>query len=124
MKVRSDILRVYQSIHIWTGIVTGLVLFIGFYAGSLTMFKPTIDRWIAPPTEILSPIPVAKAQLLVDEVLQKYPASQHGFTLVLSHDALNQSPLIWHDSPQGRKLSLEKTNQKVDFGWTHIILLG
>ena len=43
MKVRSDVLRVYQSIHIWTGIIAGIVLFIGFYAGSLTMFKGAID---------------------------------------------------------------------------------
>lgn len=39
MKVRSDVLRIYQSIHTWTGIIAGIVLFIGFYAGALTMFK-------------------------------------------------------------------------------------
>ena len=48
MKVRSDILRTYQGVHTWTGIIAGLVLFIGFYAGSLTMFKHEIQQWAAP----------------------------------------------------------------------------
>lgn len=109
MKVRSDILRVYQSLHTWTGIITGLVLFIGFYAGSLTMFKPEIDRWMAPPTEVLPSISLVQSQQLVDEVLRQKPAAQQGFSLFLDAKAANQSPLIWHDSPQGRELSLQTT---------------
>jgi len=109
MKVRSDIIRIYQSIHIWTGIITGLVLFIGFYAGSLTMFKPAIDSWIAPPSQVLSPIPLTKAQQLVDKVLQEKVASHQGFALFINTKESNQSPLVWHDSPQGRGLSLETT---------------
>jgi len=109
MRVRSDIIRIYQSIHIWTGIITGLVLFIGFYAGSLTMFKPAIDRWIAPPAQILAPIPLTKTQLLVDKVLQEKTASQQGFTLFINTKESKQSPLIWHDSAQDREFSLETT---------------
>ncbi|XPF93345.1 PepSY-associated TM helix domain-containing protein [Colwellia sp. RE-S-Sl-9] len=109
MKVRSDILRIYQSIHIWTGIVTGLVLFIAFYAGSLTMFKPNIDRWMAPPAEILSPIPAMQYQQLVDKVLEQKPAAHQGFTLFFNAKELNQSPIIWHDTPQSRGLTLETT---------------
>jgi len=48
MRVRADILRIYQSLHTWTGITAGLLLFIGFYAGSLTMFKHELQQWIAP----------------------------------------------------------------------------
>ncbi|WP_299002033.1 PepSY domain-containing protein [uncultured Shewanella sp.] len=109
MKVRSDILRIYQSIHIWTGIITGLVLFIGFYAGSLTMFKSAIDRWIAPPNQVLAPISQDKTQQLVDTVLHNMPTSQQGFTLFLNAKELNQSPLIWYDKPQDRELSLNTT---------------
>ena len=38
MRVRADILRTYQGVHTWTGIITGLVLFIGFYAAGVIGF--------------------------------------------------------------------------------------
>ena len=45
MKIRSDIVRTYQAIHSWTGISTGLLLFICFFAGALTMFQVEIQQW-------------------------------------------------------------------------------
>jgi len=47
--MRSDILRIYKSVHTWAGILAGLALFIAFYAGALTVFKEPIARWLAPP---------------------------------------------------------------------------
>ena len=68
MKIRSDILRTYQSIHTWTGITTGLVLFIAFFAGSLTMFKPQIEQWATPPSQQLAPISSAQLDNLISSV--------------------------------------------------------
>ena len=36
MKIGSDIIKVYKDVHIWIGIVCGLLLFIAFYAGAVT----------------------------------------------------------------------------------------
>ncbi|MBQ4829488.1 PepSY-associated TM helix domain-containing protein [Alteromonas sp. CI.11.F.A3] len=35
----------YQQVHIWTGIISGLLLFICFVAGALTMFKAPLNVW-------------------------------------------------------------------------------
>ena len=50
MKVSSDILRVYKALHTWVGIGTGLLLFIGFFAGALTMFTSGFTRFMMPAT--------------------------------------------------------------------------
>lgn len=65
MRVRGDILRTYQSIHTWTGIIAGLVLFIGFYAGSLTMFKEEITQWATPPSHQLPQVPKEQFDQLI-----------------------------------------------------------
>jgi uncharacterized iron-regulated membrane protein len=47
--MRNDILRVYKTVHTWTGIVCGLALFICFYAGAITMFKSELIDWVTSP---------------------------------------------------------------------------
>ena len=42
--IRTDIVKMYKDIHTWVGIVSGLCLFIAFYAGALTMFEGPIQR--------------------------------------------------------------------------------
>ena len=57
MKIRSDIIKVYKDVHIWIGIVSGLMLFIAFYAGSVTMFEKPLERWATPPSTTSSTMP-------------------------------------------------------------------
>lgn len=32
--MRSDVIRTYKTLHTWTGLIAGMMLFIGFYAGA------------------------------------------------------------------------------------------
>ena len=104
MKVRSDVLRVYQSIHIWTGIIAGIVLFIGFYAGSLTMFKGAIDAWSMPPALTLPQVPAEKLDGLVAQVLAQDDKAKTGFSLHLNDE--HQSPMTWYQQGSERELSM------------------
>ncbi|MFC6805576.1 PepSY domain-containing protein [Methylophaga thalassica] len=54
MKVKADIIRTYKSLHTWVGIISGMALFIAFYAGALTIFKEPISHWATPPFSIQS----------------------------------------------------------------------
>lgn len=104
MRVRSDILRVYQSIHTWTGIVAGIVLFIGFYAGSLTMFKGAIEAWSMPPSLTLPQVPVEKLDDLVSKALTLDDKVKTGFRLSLNDQ--HQSPMTWYHQGSERELSV------------------
>ncbi|QLE84223.1 PepSY domain-containing protein [Shewanella sp. Scap07] len=104
MRIRADILRHYQVIHTWTGIIAGLVLFIGFYAGSLTMFKPQIQQWATPPTQVLAAIEPTKLDLLVKQAMAEYQSAQQGFVINLTDNA---SPMYWYEQGGGRGIRLD-----------------
>ncbi|WP_157778616.1 PepSY-associated TM helix domain-containing protein [Massilia violaceinigra] len=43
--MKPEIVRTYKVVHTWVGILSGVMLFIAFYAGAFTMFKPEIGHW-------------------------------------------------------------------------------
>jgi uncharacterized iron-regulated membrane protein len=43
--MKAAIVRTYKVVHTWVGILSGVLLFIAFYGGAFTMFKPEIGRW-------------------------------------------------------------------------------
>ena len=85
--MRSDIIRIYKSVHTWTGILTGMALFIAFYAGALTVFKEPLARWASPPIA-QAVVPLAEAQTLILRTLDANPEAARDFTIHL-HDAEN-----------------------------------
>ncbi len=104
MKVRADILRTYQSIHTWTGILTGLLLFIAFFAGALTMFKPQIKQWATPPTEHLAQVPTSQLDSLISQVIAQHEKAKEGF--IINFDE-QKSPLMWYEKGGGRSYRLD-----------------
>lgn len=113
MKVRSDILRIYQSLHIWTGIISGMVLFIGFYAGSLTMFKDAINQWMTPPSEALAPIATNQYDDLIAQAVAQYPEAAKGFTLNFDH--ADKAPMEWFEQGSDRELNLAGVVRQASF---------
>lgn len=104
MKVRADILRTYQTLHTWTGICAGLLLFIGFFAGSLTMFRGAIDHWATPPSYQLSHVSSEKYDLLLQKVLHQYPEAASSVSL---HFDESHSPITWYGKGSARGLALD-----------------
>ena len=94
MKIRSDIIRVYKTLHTWVGITSGLLLFIGFFAGALTMFKQPVDAWVSPPQQKLNQVSTAQLDLLVPQVLAQHPEAGRGFSLYLTDDAQVSAPMV------------------------------
>lgn len=84
--MRADFVRNYKSVHTWTGILSGLALFIAFYAGALTVFKEPLLRWSTPPSAILQPVPLDAVQPLIAQTLATQPAALRGVTLKVEGD--------------------------------------
>ncbi len=104
MKIRSDVLRTYQSVHTWTGITTGLLLFIGFFAGALTMFQQAIDDWATPPQTHYAPLPESQLNQLLQQSLQQHPKSASYVELTLDG---SQSPISWFEQGHPRELEVD-----------------
>lgn len=107
MKIRSEILRVYQSLHTWTGICAGILLFIGFFGGALTMFKHPLERWVSAPSAPLAALSPQQMDQVVHEVLELHPAAHKEFTLHLRRSEAEPAPVTWSAGKAGRELELD-----------------
>ena len=107
MKIRSDIVRTYQSIHTWTGITTGLLLFICFFAGALTMFQQSLQSWAEAPRVSLPALADSERDALIHQAMATSTQAAKGFTLHL-HDAT--APLSWSDTAPAHLLDQETLN--------------
>lgn len=117
MKIRSDILRTYQSIHTWTGITTGLLLFIAFFAGALTMFKSPITHLAVPENHVLPAISVGQYDELVQQATAQYETASNGFTLHFAphQSPMHHSPMTWYEQGGGRGLSIDSHLRQASF---------
>ncbi|MFK4440958.1 putative iron-regulated membrane protein [Caballeronia udeis] len=104
--MRSDVIRVYKTVHTWTGIVAGLALFIAFYAGAITMFKDTLDDWVTPPLpafEHAQTFPLEQASAVIEQTLAAHPAARRQFTLRL--EAAGAASLSWRPRGQSQRVT-------------------
>ncbi|MET3517966.1 putative iron-regulated membrane protein [Pseudacidovorax sp. 1753] len=102
--MRADVLRLYKSVHTWTGIVAGMALFIAFYAGALTVFKAPIARWVAPPTAVaggVDAVPLAEVPLLIERTLAVHPEAARSFRIELQARQDAPGRMRWTERPEG-----------------------
>jgi uncharacterized iron-regulated membrane protein len=92
--MRSEFVRIYKVVHTWTGILTGMALFIAFYAGALTVFKEPLARWASPPA-MIDTVPLTEAPQLIARVLAADPTVARDFSLHLADAEHRPGPMTW-----------------------------
>lgn len=99
--IRADIVKLYKTVHTWTGTSCGLALFIAFYAGALTMFQYPIARWASPPGVGVAAVPLDNAPHLLELVAAAHPeARKQGITLYLRGNENEPARVTWmEDAP-------------------------
>lgn len=81
--MRTDIVRTYKDVHSWVGILSGLALFIAFYAGAITMFEAPLQRWAsaALSSPLALPPSLERTPELIDKVLAAHPEARTSYTV-------------------------------------------
>ncbi|MCL7714798.1 PepSY-associated TM helix domain-containing protein [Stenotrophomonas mori] len=97
MKIGSDIIKVYKDVHIWVGIVCGLMLFVAFYAGAITMFEKPLERWATPPSALDAPPPLADAEALLAAVVAAHPQAAQRYAIVVDIAPDQPARVIWSE---------------------------
>lgn len=99
--IRADIVKLYKTVHTWTGVTCGFALFIAFYAGALTMFQESIARWASPPAVGVAAVPLDDAPRLLELVAAAHPeAREEGITLHLRGHENEPARVTWkEDAP-------------------------
>ncbi|HWK54126.1 MAG TPA: PepSY-associated TM helix domain-containing protein [Hyphomicrobiales bacterium] len=96
--IGADIIKIYKTVHTWTGITCGFALFIAFYAGALTMFKEPIARWASPPAVGVAAVPLDDAPRLLELVAAAHPeAREEGITLHLLGHENEPARVTWEE---------------------------
>ncbi len=134
MKVRTDILKLAKELHTWVGITAGILLFICFFAGGLTMFQHDLSQWATPPQQKLPAIEITQYNDLVEKVQKQYPDTQKNFTLNFSSKELHNAPIQWQaaqdrtergfDLAQNTMLATLDENQQLDVRQENISKMG
>ncbi|MFY7865757.1 PepSY-associated TM helix domain-containing protein [Roseateles sp.] len=93
--MKTEYVRIYKSVHTWVGIFSGMVLFIAFYAGALSIFKEPLNRWAAPPTQARHLTPLADTQGLITQTLASNPSAAKGFVVYLDDAEHIPARMAW-----------------------------
>lgn len=96
--MRSEVIRIYKIVHTWTGILAGMALFIAFYAGALTMFKPELEEWASPPSTIAS-VSLADAPALLTAAFRSSADAAKDLRLDLAPEPIDR--IAWRVSEPG-----------------------
>lgn len=95
MKIGSDVVKVYKDVHIWIGIVCGLMLFVAFYAGAITMFEQPLERWATPPSALAEAPPLADAERLLAATVAAHPEAARRYSIVVTPTPEQPARVIW-----------------------------
>lgn len=100
--IRSDIVRMYKGVHTWVGVLSGLFLFIAFYAGAITMFEEPLQRWATPPSNLSAPVPIEETHHLIEAAIAAHPDVANGYTVNVETGPERPARLEWVVWPEGR----------------------
>ncbi|MDQ8952570.1 PepSY-associated TM helix domain-containing protein [Acinetobacter rudis] len=100
MKVRTDILKIAKELHTWVGISAGVLLFICFFAGGLTMFQHDLSRWATPPQQRLAQIAPTQFNQLVQQTQAAFPESIRNFQINVDSKEYHHAPMMWQSKQQ------------------------
>ena len=95
MKVKADIIRTYKSLHTWVGIISGMALFIAFYAGALTIFKEPITHWATPPIQQSERIDLEKIPSVLDQLVESEPSAARNIQVNLDPETHHTHQIMW-----------------------------
>jgi uncharacterized iron-regulated membrane protein len=102
--IRADIIKLYKTVHTWTGTSCGLALFIAFYAGALTMFQEPIARWASPPAVGVAAVPLDDAPKLLELVAVSHlEARKEGIVLHLRGNENEPARVTWEEDAPHRE---------------------
>lgn len=110
MKVRNDILKMYIEVHSWVGIISGLALFIAFYAGAITKFEEPLQRWASPPIDLPAPVPLERAPELIEKLIEAHPEALKNYSVNVEIDGNRPARVSWTVRAPGGGRASRKTS--------------
>lgn len=93
--MRIEFYKAYNQVHTWTGILSGLFLYVCFLTGALTMLKLPLNQWALQTEASFPPIERDQYDHLIQQVLTDYPEARKSLTVYLPLAQPQIAPLTW-----------------------------
>ncbi|MEM1404735.1 MAG: PepSY-associated TM helix domain-containing protein [Pseudomonadota bacterium] len=93
--MKASTIKAFTKVHTWTGLGTGMALFIAFYAGAMTVFFHEISEWDDYHPEVEVYQDYEQAQWLIEQVLEADPGAADDFHLHLSESHGHGHEIFW-----------------------------
>ncbi|MGN0921095.1 MAG: PepSY-associated TM helix domain-containing protein [Cellvibrio sp.] len=93
--MRGPLLKIYKTLHTWTGLASSIALFIAFYAGALTMFKEPLERWSTPINADRQWISEAQYPNLIAQLIHNRSDAARSFTVNMIEQEHTPAPITW-----------------------------
>ena len=98
IKLSSNTLRTFTTVHTWVGLVAGFALFVAFYAGAITVFHHDLMVWQSPHA-VEQPIGTLQdAQQLLDETIARHPDARKWVGMMFPGGESAQPVVYWPDA--------------------------
>lgn len=98
--IRAETLRIFKIVHTWTGLVAGLLLFLAFYAGAITVFREDIAEWQAMVPHRPTEAALQDVDPLVAKVVATYPEARRSVMVNLPDGHESSAEAVWY-GPDG-----------------------
>lgn len=95
IKIPKEILLLYRSVHSWVGIISGLFLFVAFYAGAISMFERPLQNYLSFQKETQIGVPLSHVPELLSKTFSAFPEAQKNYAVILSDHTAKSAFIRW-----------------------------
>lgn len=105
MAMPSSDISVFRRLHTWVGLIAGMVLFVAFYAGVITLFRGEVTQWQQPELRVQATASPAEYQSWLDRFLALHPQARDEFWMILPSEQAPQLRFMWMEAgKRGRQM--------------------
>ena len=109
--MKASSVKAFLSIHTWTGVGTGMVLFIAFYAGALTVFLHELETWDDYQSDkVVAQHTLADSQRLLDLAVANTPGMDDNLRLYPAGTEHPTTSVIWFQRHEDRSFKRHDFN--------------
>lgn len=98
MAMPSADISVFRRLHTWVGLIAGMVLFVAFYAGVLTLFRGEVTQWQQSELRVQTTATPAEYQLWLDRFIALHPQASDEFWMILPGEHEAQLRFMWMEA--------------------------
>jgi uncharacterized iron-regulated membrane protein len=102
MAMPSSEIAIFRRLHTWVGLIAGMVLFVAFYAGVITLFQREVTQWQKPDLRLQATVTPDEYQTWLDRFIALHPQAKNEFWMLLPSDKEPQLRFMWMETGNGK----------------------